>query len=143
MFLGKASNTQADPRRGRDPALPPGVLLVGNTREDLGGGDSPAAGFSTTHPAFPPLPIQIPLLLKVLAHILPRYEAALAAACGKGLHSVLKYPWSRDTWFHLLMKPVTPGPLTLGPGLSLVCVVGSWETDSWEVLSEKQSSFRL
>lgn len=91
-----------------------------NTRDDFGGGDSATAGSSTTHPVFPSLPIQIPLLLKVLAHILPRYEAALAAACGKGLDSVLKYPWSRETWFHLLMKQVTPGPLTLGPCLSIV-----------------------
>ena len=130
-------------RRVCDPALPPGVLFVVNTRDDFGGGDSATAGSSTTHPVSPSLPIQIPLLLKVLAHILPRYEAALAAACGKGLDSVLKYPWSRETWFHLLMKQVTPGPLTLGPCLSLVCAVGSWETDAWKVLSEKQSSFRL
>ena len=97
-------------RRVCDPALPPGVLFVVNTRDDFGGGDSATAGSSTTHPVSPSLPIQIPLLLKVLAHILPRYEAALAAACGKGLDSVLKYPWSRETWFHLLMKQVTPGP---------------------------------
>ena len=62
---------------------------MGNTREDFGGGDSPAAGSSIPHPAFPPLPIPIRLLLEVLAHILPRYEAELATACGKGLRSVL------------------------------------------------------
>lgn len=129
-------------RRGRDPALPPGVLFVVNTQEGFGGGDSPTAGSSTAHPVFPSLPIQIPLL-QVPAHILPRYEAVLAAAWGKGLDSVLKYLWSRETCFHLLMKQVTLGPLTLGPCLSLVCAVGSWETDAWKVLSEKQSSFRL
>lgn len=64
----------------------------------------------------------------------------------QGFGLCLKIPLEQRDLLSLVNEASDPGPfgpLTLGPCLSLVCAVGSWETDAWKVLSEKQSSFRL
>ena len=60
----------------------------------------------------------------------------------QGFGLCLKIPLEQRDLVSLVNEASDPRPFDPWT-LSEHCAVGSWETDAWKVLSEKQSSFRL